>query len=232
MAPRHVALLAAVAVVLFVNQLGFIYGLKLSSASTVALIFGSLPIFTGLFAALAGVERLSRRFVVAGLISFSGVALVAAGSGKGLSADVKGDLLALLGAATWGAYSVAIAPLMRRYSPYRISVVVISATALLLAAAGSRQLAAQDWPSDGLVWAGFAFAVIGPLVVTNVLWFRAIHGVGPSRASMFANLQPFFAAVIALVLLSESLSWLQLVGGSAIGCGIVVSRGRALAPQE
>ena len=161
---------------------------------------------------------------MAGRISFSGVALVAAGSGKGLSADVKGDLLALLGAATWGAYSVAIAPLMRRYSPYRISVVVISATTLLLAAAGSQQVAAQDWPSGRLLWVGFVFAVIGPLVVTNVLWFRAIHGVGPSRASMFANLQPFFAAVIALVLLSESLSWLQLVGGVAIGCGIVVSR--------
>ena len=221
---RDLLLMLGLAVVLFVNQLGFIYGLKLSSASTVALIFGSLPIFTGLFAAIAGVERLSRRFVAAGLISFSGVALVAAGSGKGLSADVKGDLLALLGAATWGAYSVAIAPLMRRYSPYRISVVVISATTLLLAAAGSQQVAAQDWPSGRLLWVGFVFAVIGPLVVTNVLWFRAIHGVGPSRASMFANLQPFFAAVIALVLLSESLSWLQLVGGVAIGCGIVVSR--------
>src|SRR5919198_3241 len=104
-------------------------------------------------------------------ISFSGVTLVAVGSGKGLSADIKGDLLALLGAATWGAYSVAIAPLMRRYSPYRISVVVISATALLLAGAGSGQLAEQNWPDGRLLWAGFAFAVIGPLVVTNVLWF-------------------------------------------------------------
>jgi branched-chain amino acid transport system permease protein len=40
------------------------------------------------------------------------------------------------------------------------------------------------------------------------------------------------AAVVALVLLSESLSWIQLVGGCAIGCGILVSRRRALAPQE
>ena len=231
---RDLLLMLGLAVVLLVNQLGFIYALKFTTASTVALVFGSLPIFTGLFASLAGVDRLSRRFAGAALLSFSGVALVAIGSSQGLSADAKGDLLALLGAATWAAYSVAIAPLMRRYSPYRISVVILSATTLLLALAGSKQLATQDWPSNHLLWAGFVFAVFGPLVATNVLWFGAIHRVGPSRASMFANLQPFLAAVFAVLLLSESLSRLQVVGGVAIGAGIVLSRraGRVVVPQE
>jgi drug/metabolite transporter (DMT)-like permease len=231
---RDLLLMLGLAVVLLVNQLGFIYALKFTTASTVALVFGSLPIFTGLFASLAGVDRLSRRFAGAALLSFSGVALVAIGSSRGLSADAKGDLLALLGAATWAAYSVAIAPLMRRYSPYRISVVILSATTLLLALAGSKQLATQDWPSNHLLWAGFVFAVLGPLVATNVLWFGALHRVGPSRASMFANLQPFLAAVFAVLLLSESLSRLQVVGGVAIGAGIVLSRraGRVVVPQE
>jgi drug/metabolite transporter (DMT)-like permease len=230
--PRDLALLLGCAVVLLVNQLGFIYALKYTTASTVALVFGTLPIFTGLFAAAAGVERLTRRFATAALLSFAGVALVAVGSGRGISADLKGDLLALVGAATWAAYSVALTPLMRRYSPYRISVVVLSATTLLLALAGSRQLATQDWPSGRLLWAGFVFAVIGPLIATNVLWFRAIHRVGPSRSSMFANLQPFLAAVFALILLHESLAWLQLVGGVAIVAGILVSRSGMVAPQE
>ncbi len=225
--PRDLPLLLGCAVVLFGNQLGFVYALHFTTAATAALIFGSLPIFTALFAAAAGVERLTRRFAAAAAVSFAGVALVALGSGGGVSADVKGDVLALIGAATWGAYSVAIAPLMRRYSPYRISVVVLPATTLLLGVAGSGQLATQDWPSDALLWAGFAFAVVGPLVVTNVLWFRGIHAVGPSRASMFANLQPFLAAVFAVILLSESLSWIQVAGGVTIAAGIVVSRGRA-----
>ena len=221
---RDLPLLLGCAVILFVNQLGFIYGLRFSSASTVALVFGTLPIFTVLIAAVVGVERLTQRFAAAALVSFVGVVLVALGSNGGLSADVKGDLLALLGVATWAAYSVAIAPLMERYSPYRISVVIISATALLLGAGASGQLASQQWPSGRLLWAGFAFAVLGPLIATNVLWFRAIHSVGPSRASMFANLQPFLAAVFALLLLSESLAWIQVVGGIAIAFGIVVSR--------
>ncbi len=68
-----------------------------------------------------GIEHLTRRFALAACVSFAGVVLVAVGEGGGISADVKGDLLALVGSATWAAYSLGIGPLMRRYSPYRIS---------------------------------------------------------------------------------------------------------------
>jgi drug/metabolite transporter (DMT)-like permease len=76
--------------------------------------------------------------------------------------------------------------------------------------------------------------VIGPLVLTNVLWFTAIDRVGPSRASVFANLQPFLAAIIALLLLDERLTAVQVAGGLAIAAGIVISRERRppLGPAE
>jgi drug/metabolite transporter (DMT)-like permease len=72
--------------------------------------------------------------------------------------------------------------------------------------------------------------VIGPLVITNLLWFTAIDWVGPSRASLFANLQPFLAAVIALLLLHESLTRLQLAGGLLI-CGRHRLLARPRAPE-
>jgi hypothetical protein len=100
----------------------------------VALIFGTLPIFTALFARGSGVEHLPLRFWIAAALSFAGVALVALGSGGSLSANLKGDVLALVGSATWAAYSVAIGPLMRRYSPFRLSAVfLLSVTVALLA---------------------------------------------------------------------------------------------------
>jgi drug/metabolite transporter (DMT)-like permease len=215
--------------VLFANQLGFVYALRFTTATTVALLFGTLPIFTALIARGSGVERHSLRFWVAASFSFGGVALVALGSGGNLSADLKGDGLALLGAATWAAYSVAIGPLMRRYSPYRLSAIFLLAVTVALLAAGSRQLAHQSFQFGGLVWLGFAFAVVGPLVTTNLLWFTAIDRVGPSRASLFANLQPFLAAIVALVLLHERITLVQVAGGFAIAGGIVLaSRERAV----
>jgi len=209
--------------VLFGNQLSFVYALRFTTATTVALIFGTLPIFTALFARGSGVEHLPLRFWIAAGLSFAGVALVALGSGGNVSSNLKGDLLALSGSATWAAYSVAIGPLMRRYSPFRLSAVFLLAATVALFVAGSRQLADQSFHLGALVWIGFAFAVLGPLVITNLLWFTAIDRVGPSRASLFANLQPFLAALVALALLSEPITTVQIVGGAAIAGGIVLA---------
>jgi drug/metabolite transporter (DMT)-like permease len=216
---------------LFVNQLSFVYALKFTTATTVALLFGTLPIFTALLASGSGVERLSVRFWVAAVLSFGGVALVAIGSGGNVSANVKGDMLAVAGAITWAGYSVAIAPLMRRYSPFRLSAIFLAAVTVPLGLVGSQQLADQSFDFGLLVWLGFAFAVLGPLVTTNFLWFTAIDRVGPSRASLFANLQPFLAAIIALLLLSEHITMLEVVGGLAIGGGIVLASSRGPAPE-
>ena len=216
--------------VLFANQLSFVYALRFTTATTVALIFGTLPIFTALFARGSGVEHLPIRFWMAAGLSFAGVALVALGSGGKLSSNLKGDMLALSGSATWAAYSVAIGPLMRRYSPFRLSAVFLLAVTVALIAAGSRQVADQSFHFGALVWIGFAFAVLGPLVMTNLLWFTAIDRVGPSRASLFANLQPFLAALVALVLLSEPITTVQIVGGIAIAGGILLASGRRPVP--
>jgi drug/metabolite transporter (DMT)-like permease len=218
-------------VVLFANQLSFVYALDFTTATTVALLFGTLPIFTALIARGSGVERHTVAFWVAAGLSFAGVALVAVGSGGNLSTDLKGDGLAVLGAATWAAYSVAISPLMRRYSPFRLSAVFLLAVTVALFAAGAGQLSHQSFELGSLVWLGFSFAVLGPLVLTNLLWFTAIDRVGPSRASLFANLQPFLAALVALVVLHEHITKVQVAGGLAIAGGIVLSSRHGTAPE-
>ncbi|MBA3717702.1 MAG: DMT family transporter [Actinobacteria bacterium] len=220
-----VLLLGAAAVGIWLNQLSYVYAIKFTNASTTALILGTTPIFAALIAYAIGLERMSSRFWVATLVSFGGVALVAIGSGQ-VRGDVKGDLLGVATAATWAAYSVAIAPLMRRYSPYRISAIVLVTGWIAVAATGSQQLAKQDFHLSWTVWALLAFAVLGPLVLTNILWFKAVDRVGPSHATLFANLQPFVAVLFAVLLLSESLSWLQVAGGAAIGVGILMARRR------
>jgi len=227
------SVVAAVCVaVLFVNQICFVYALHFTTAATTALLFGTLPIWTGLLAGGTGVERQSLRFWLAAALSFGGVVLVAAGSGGKLSTNVKGDALAVGGAATWAAYSVAIAPLMRRYSPFRLSSIFLLAVAVPLLGVGAPALGRQEWDFGWLVWLGFAFAVLGPLVTTNLLWFTAIDRVGPSRASLFANLQPFLAAIVALIVLSESITIVQVVGGLALAAGIATApRARPPAPD-
>jgi drug/metabolite transporter (DMT)-like permease len=128
-----------------------------------------------------------------------------------------------------------IAPLMRRYSPFRISAIVLLIGIVPLLITAARQLDSQDYSLGFLPWALLVYGLLGPLFLTNIMWFTAVSRVGPTRATLFANVQPFVAAVFALLILSEHMSRLQIAGGLAIAAGILLSRRRSAvvaAPAE
>jgi drug/metabolite transporter (DMT)-like permease len=222
------------ALFIFLNQVCFVYGVKLAHASTVALLLGATPVFIGLISVVLGLEMLSKAFWIGAFLTFAGVGLVAAAATGGLGSSLGGDLIAIVTAFTWAAYTVSIRPLMRRYSPYRISAVVLAIGWVPLAALalGSGQLADESFSFGWKVWLGFGYAVVGPLFLTNILWFTAIDRVGPSRAALFGNLQPFFAVIFALVLLGESLHTLEIAGGVLIFAGIALERVWRRAPAR
>jgi drug/metabolite transporter (DMT)-like permease len=233
-ARRHVpVMLVAAALGIWLNQLTFAYSVRLTTAATVALMFGTLPIFVALISQTLRIEQLRLRHWVATVISFTGVALVALGSTGRISGDLGGILLGLGASLTWAAYSVAVGPLMRRYSPYRISAFMLLAGSVPLLVSSAWQLAEQDWAGlGGLAWAALLYSLFFSLVFTNIMWFTAIDRVGAPRASLYANLQPFLGAFFALVVLSEELGPLQVVGGLVIGAGILVARlGRPPTPS-
>ena len=120
---------------------------------------------------------------------------------------------------------------MATYSPSRVSALVIPGAWVALLLTGLQETSEQDWSVGWEIWALLVFATIGPLVLTNVLWFRSLHRIGANRATLAANLQPFVAAVLAVILLSEPLSALQIAGGVLIAVGILVVRRRAAPPQ-
>jgi drug/metabolite transporter (DMT)-like permease len=225
-----VKLILAAAAMIFLNQLCFIYGLKLGQASTLSLLFGTAPVFVGLLALLLRFDRLQRSFWIGALLTFVGVTLIALGVGSGPSADVRAILLGISTALTWAVYTIAIAPLMRRYTAYRISALVLAIGWVPLALVSVPQVSTQEFSFGWKVWLGFTYAVIGPLFLTNILWFKAVDIVGAPRASLFNNVQPFFGVLFAVVLLSESLHALEIVGGLLIFAGIAVERLRRRAP--
>ena len=218
-------LVAAAAVGVFANQIAFAYAFRYASASTVALVFGTLPIFVALFAQVSGLERLRGRQVLAAGVSFAGVALVALGEDAALSASLVGIGLALVTSLTFAAYSVAVVPVMRRRSPLVVNAVSALTGATLLGIASSTVLAGQSWPAiDGLAWGALLYSALASIALGNLFWFAGIERVGPGRASLFANLQPFLGALFAIVVLSEALHPLQALGGAVIAGGILLGR--------
>ena len=61
---------------------------------------------------------------------------------------------------------------MERYSASRISAVVLSLGWIAIALVGFPQTVEQDYGLGWEVWLLLVFATLGPLVLTNILWFR------------------------------------------------------------
>lgn len=224
--PRDLALALAAALVLSLNQVGFVYALRSTSASVIALVMASTPIVAAVIGLLLGTETLHRRFWVGAGLSVAGVAVVAAATGGAIAGSLSGVMLGLLTAATWAVYSILVTPLMQRHSATRISATVLAATWVPVSLIGLPQLADQDWALGWEIGALLVFATLGPLVLTNVLWFRSLDRIGPARATLATNLQPFVAAVFAILLLGEPVEPLLLLGGVLIAGGILVARRR------
>ena len=224
-ARRDIRYVAIAAVMIFFNQICFTYSIDKTSAATVTLFLGTTPIFIGIVASVIGLERMGRGFWIATCVSLVGVGFVASGSG-GFSSHLAGDLLAIGTALTWGMYSVAITPLMRRYSPFRVSSLVLLCGWVPIALVGLHQTLSQSFAFSTLMWVCFAYAVVGPLFLTNILWFSAIGRVGPSRASLFSNFQPVVGVLFAIVLLGETLTRWEVLGGALILGAVIVERSR------
>lgn len=230
---RHAAYLAGLAGIgLWLNQLSMTYALRHTTASNVALVLGIVPVIGLGVSGLLGFEAVTRRAVVAALVSLGGVVLVALSSGAEAPTHLVGDVLAFGAAASWATYSVGIVPLVRYYSPLRIGALAFLFSSVPLWATGQAAVRAQDYHLPVLVWLALTYAGVS-LVLSNSMWFAALARVGATRATLFANLQPFLAAVVAVVLLSESLGAGQLLGGTAIAIGIVlVRRGGTAQPKR
>jgi drug/metabolite transporter (DMT)-like permease len=223
---RHdLLVMAAWSIAVAVNQIGFAFSFHLARASTVALLFGTLPIFAGIFSQVAGIDRLTARRWIASAISFSGVGIVAVAVHGTPSGRPGGILISLVAPATFALYSIGLTPYVRKYGTYTVNLLIAVFALPPLLAVATPQLASMDWSSvTPVAWLGLVYSALVAYTLTNLLWFAVVERVGTARAAIYANLQPFLGAVFALFILSEPVNSLEWVGGAAIAAGILLSR--------
>lgn len=219
----RVALLGALGFGLY--QILWASALALTTAGTSALLVATTPIFTLLAAVATRAERGHRLRYMGAIVAFAGVALVAGGNGLRLDGAGLGDLMTISAAACWGWYLAFSAPLLARYSPLRLTTWAILAGATVLAGPGLLQLGSADLSAVGpphLLAILYSGIIAGGLA--NVVLFRAIALLGPSRIANLQFFVPALTIVLAAILLGEPVLAVQAVGFGVIVAGIVIAR--------
>jgi drug/metabolite transporter (DMT)-like permease len=137
-------------------------------------------------------------------------------------------VLTLAAAACWAAYVAFGAPVLRRHSPLRTSAWAMAFGTIVRLPIAAWQLAGTNWSRVplasplALLYAGLLSAAVG-----NVVHFRSVQRVGPTRTANLQFLVPAIAVVLAAVFLGEQIRVEQVIGGVIIVLGILVARGTA-----
>ncbi|MCW5851161.1 MAG: DMT family transporter [Anaerolineae bacterium] len=211
-----------------VYQLTFMLGLARTSASNASLMIATAPIFVALTAALLG-EHIHRWAWIGIVLSFLGIALVIqGGAGAQLSAEhLVGDLIALAGAAAWGAYTALLRPFLKVYSPLKLNALTMLLGTFPLFIAAAPAMSHIPWGGiSAAAWLVLLYSALFSVVVAYNIWNWAVHRVGSARTAVYSNLVPVVALLTSAILLGERMAPLQFVGAAVVITGIVLTRRR------
>ena len=206
--------------------ISFIIGIDHTAAGSAALIMASAPLWTAILSRVAGYERLGYVAWLGLLISLVGTGLViAAGADATLSGSLFGNLLMLLAAMLWGAYTAFNKTVVHDVSPTGATFFGILVALPFLAAIGLPYIDTVDWSAvNGWVWGAIVFSGGLSTGIAFAIWNTAVKAVGASNTAVYSNLVPLVALLGGLVVLDESITWPQMVGGGLIIGGLFVMR--------
>ena len=199
------------------------YGVQMLPASTSSLIVGSFPAMALLLEWVIDHARPRPAKTMGIVLAFLGVALLALTESREGGSDVLvGSLVLMFGGLCWALYNFAMRMVMGRYTT-----LTITTWQTLFGALGFIPFVMAEGMPDQLpsptAWASLAYLVLGCTVIGFVLYNWGLEELEPSTATSLSNLIPVFGLVLSALILGEQISLQQLVGGTIVVAGIVLS---------
>jgi drug/metabolite transporter (DMT)-like permease len=206
----------------FGNQILFIEGLRLTTATNASILMTSLPVFAAATAMLLGIERLAPRRLAGILLSVAG-ALVLVNPFR-FTADRElalGNLMILGNALCYALFLVLQRPLLQRL-PWRTLIAwsfLFGGGGVLLASLPSLgALRPAEVPAGA--WWGVAYIVVLATVFAYSANTWAVRRSSPALVAAYGTLQPLVAVLLAVALLGERFGWIEGLGFALILTGL------------
>jgi drug/metabolite transporter (DMT)-like permease len=211
--------------VVFLNQALFLYGIKFTTPTHAALLYGATPVFVFLLAIpLIGEKPTWLKFVGV-IVTFAGVAVVVSQKGYDFSGDTwLGDLMILGAVIAWALYTVMGKPLVAKYGAIHLNALVLIAGTILFIPFGIFTVGALDAGSVSTrAWLSLLYIAIGTSVIAYTIWFWALRRMEATKLSVFNNLQPIITGFLSFWLMDESIGVRLIVGGAMVIMGVILT---------
>lgn len=206
----------------------FIYKAGQTTESiNMALLVPTAPIVILILSRVLYAEPISPRRMAGVLVVLVGVGILVSRGDWDRLAHLRfneGDLWALGGVLSFGLYSLFIRQRNTDISPIGFSVATFALG--LLYSLPFTAIEAVMLPTPRLstpLVISVLYAGIGCSALSFWLWTVAIDRIGPVRAGMVYYSLPVFAGIAAMLILNETVTPAQMVGGALVITGIIVA---------
>ncbi|MFD2213438.1 DMT family transporter [Metabacillus endolithicus] len=201
------------------------YSIKYTTLANASLLnVAPWPIFAALFAPFFTKEVMTPRLAIGGLVALIGVVLIILGGSNGFdfsSEYMLGNILALSISLIGALFNLACMPLMKKYSPLRVSSwYMLFGTILMfpITLGGWHTVQMTDFTIS--VWGAIAYNVVLCTVAAFVLWNLSMNKVGAAKANFYRYFVPASATVTGALFFNEQIFVTQIAGGLVIVLGL------------
>lgn len=222
---KHIRPLTMLGGIMIASATLLMIGLNFTTAINGSIINAIQPVSTMLLAMLILHDRLRLSQFCGVALGFIGVTAMMTGMElEPTLLRVKFDLggfLILLGSVGYSLYAINLRKIPNTLSPpVALFIIIVTGCVIVLPFYVIETLVYKPVPiSANAIYAIVALSLVSTVFGT-LMWNLGNQLIGPSRAGMFINLIPVFAAAMAILFLNERLHTYQVICAVLIGMGI------------
>lgn len=206
------------------------WGLSLTTALNTGIIMATTPIITLFLAKLFLQEKAGRQLIWASLLGIVGISIII---GKdiataGVNLSPYGDLLVICSLLAFTSYEILSKKLLDKYNSLVIAFYTFVIGALsFLPAAIYEYFSEPSWYThlDSSSYLGIGFGVIFSSFLAYSLWDWGFSKAKAQNASFFFYLDPIATIAFSVILLSEKITPLFIIGTILIFCSLFIAEG-------
>lgn len=205
-----------------INQIFFIGGLSLTTASNTSLLAVMIPVFALAVGSMAGLERLTAIKVIGIALAAVGVIILIDPRKASFSSQTTiGDLFIILNSLAYGIYVATSKSAIMRNGIFRSMMWVFIFASAICVPLGAWSLSTIDISAVEMrIWLIVLWISLGATAAPYLLNALALSKVDPSTVAVFVYLQPLIGFSLAVMFLSERIDGRFVFAAALIFAGV------------
>ena len=204
------------------NQLFFIGGLSLTTASNTSLLAVMIPVFALAVGSVAGFERLTAKKICGIILAAIGVIILIDPRKASFSSQTTlGDMFIIINCLAYGIYVATSKGAIMRNGIFRSMMWVFIFASIVCIPLGAWSLSTIDVSAvEPRIWLIVLWIGIGATAVPYLLNALALSKVEPSTVAVFVYLQPIIGFTLAVLFLGEHIGLSFVIASALIFSGV------------